>query len=514
MAIVTPLETRVTGRRVLSLKSPVDLSPVGQVICASTEDVHAAVRKAREAQAIWGSYSYAERAEYVYRVLDLLMAKQDQVVATVIKETGKAPLDALNMEIFAAGDALHYYAKHAGRILKTRNQRIHGLIGLVKQLRVVYRPLGVVGIITPWNGPFILAINPTVQALMAGNAVILKGSEVTPYSTRLVADLFQEAGLPEGVLQVLMGDGEVGAELCKAGVNKISFTGSVATGRKVAVACAEQLIPCTLELGGKDAMIVCDDADLDRAASGALVGSCMNTGHYCCGTERIYVDERIYDAFVDKVVEKARALRQGPQFGIEEDVGAVFWDRQLAIIEDHVADAVAKGARVLVGGRRNPNLSGLYYEPTVMVDVTHDMKIMRDETFGPIVCIMKVMDEHQAIRLANDSPYGLNGNVWSRSKKRAIGVAELIDTGSVCVNDMAMTYGVAEAPFGGRKESGLGQVNGETGLKGYCHAMPVIIDRFGGKELPSAYPYTQAKADQLKKIMRMLWGTKIGRWLS
>ncbi|TNF35978.1 MAG: aldehyde dehydrogenase family protein, partial [Gammaproteobacteria bacterium] len=311
MAIVTPMEAKVTGRRVLSLKSPVDMSPIGQLVCASEGDVTAAVAAARKAQGPWAALSFDERAEYMHRMLDIVLERQDHITGVVIKETGKAPMDALNMEIFAACDSLAFYAKRAGKILKPRQQRVHGIMGLIKQLRTVYKPLGVVGVITPWNGPFILALNPTVQALMAGNAVILKGSEITPNSTKLVADLFKEAGLPEGVLQVLNGDGEVGAALCRAGVDKISFTGSVATGKKVAMACAEQLIPCTLELGGKDAMIVCDDADLDRAAAGALVGSCMNTGHYCCGTERIYVHEAVYDAFMEKLVTRAKAIRQG-----------------------------------------------------------------------------------------------------------------------------------------------------------------------------------------------------------
>ncbi len=510
MAIVTAMEAKVTGRRVLSLKSPVDLSSLGQLVCASSGDVSEAVAIARKAQGPWAALSFAERAEYMHRMLDVVLERQDKIMEVVIKETGKAPMDALNMEVFAACDALSFYAKRAGKILKTRTQRVHGVMGLMKQLKTVYKPLGVVGIITPWNGPFILSINPTIQALMAGNAVILKGSEITPNSTKLVGDLFKEAGLPDGVLQVLMGDGEVGAALCKAGVDKISFTGSVATGKKVAVACAEQLIPCTLELGGKDAMIVCDDADLDRAAAGALIGSCMNTGHYCCGTERIYVHEAVYDTFLSKVLERAKAMKQGPQHGPEEDVGSVFWDRQMDIIERHVNTAVAAGAKVHVGGKRNPQLEGLYYEPTVMTDVTHNMEIMRDETFGPIACIMKVRDEEEAIKLANDSPYGLNGTVWTKNKKKGFEIAERIHTGSVCVNDMAVTYGIAEAAFGGRKDSGLGQVNGEAGLKGYCHAMPIVIDRFGGKELPAAYPYSQAKIDQSKKFMKFLWGR---RWV-
>lgn len=513
MAIITPAAAAETGQRTLELQNPADLTAIGSMPCAGSEEVKHAVQKARIAQKDWAVLSFPQRSRYMHRMLDVLLEQQDRVVETVVRETGKAPLDALNMEVFAACDALNYYAKNTGKILKTRKKRVHGMMGILKQLRISYRPLGVIGIITPWNGPFILAINPVIQALMAGNAVILKGSEVTPYSTKLVGDLFAEAGLPDGLLQVILGDGEAGASLCYAGIDKVSFTGSVATGRKVAIACAEQLIPCTLELGGKDAMLVCEDADLDRAASGALVGSCMNTGHYCCGTERVYVVEAVYDRFIEKLTERAAQLRQGQQYGLEEDVGAVFWDKQMAIIEDHVADAISKGAKAVVGGRRNPQLAGLYYEPTVLVDVDHQMKIMRDETFGPVVCVMKVRDIEEAIIMANDSVFGLNGNVWTRDKKRGVAIAERIETGAVCINDMAVTYGVPEAPFGGRRESGVGQVNGEVGLKGYCHALPILIDRFGGKELPAGYPYSAKKAKQLKQVMQFLWGSRLARKL-
>lgn len=514
MSIYTPVTRAGESRRVLQLRSPIDLEPIGELVCADRADVDAAVARARAAQSGWAASSFAERARIMRRALEVLLDRQDEIIDTVVRETGKARTEAMTMEIFSCADAICYYAKRAEKFLRTRKERVPGLMGIAKQLKIVYRPRGVVGIITPWNGPFVLGMIPSVQALMAGNAVVLKGSEVTPYSTRLVEDVFRAAGLPENVLQVLMGDGQTGAFLTEANVDKISFTGSVRTGRLVAETCGRRLIPCTLELGGKDAMIVCEDADLDRAAAGALVGSCMNTGHYCCGTERIYVVEAVYDTFLAKVVAGARKLRQGSALGFDEDVGAVFWDRQLAIIEDHVSDAVAKGAQVLVGGQRNPALPGLYYEPTVMTGVDHDMKIMREETFGPVLCIQKVRDVEEALRLANDSVYGLNGNVWTRDKQKGFEIAARIDTGAASVNDMAMSYGVPSAPFGGRKESGVGQVNGETGVRGYCHAMPILIDRFGGKELPSGYPYTSAKAAGMKKLMNLLWRTPLGRWLA
>jgi succinate-semialdehyde dehydrogenase/glutarate-semialdehyde dehydrogenase len=285
----------------------------------------------------------------------------------------------------------------------------------------------------------------------------------------------------------------------------------VATGRKIAVACGERLIPFTLELGGKDAMIVCKDADVDRAAAGAIIGSCMNTGQYCCGTERIYVVEDVYDAFVSKVVEGARKLRQSDDVD-QADVGATFWDRQLSIIEDHVNEAVQQGARVDVGGKRNPDLKGLYFQPTVLTNVTQDMRIMQDETFGPVISIMKVQDEDEAIRLANDSRYGLNGNVWTTDKEKGLRLAARLETGAASVNDMAMSYGVNEVPFGGVKESGIGVVNGPEGIRGYCHAMPIIVERFV-KGPVATYPYTEKTVRDMAQGIKFFWGSKLGRLL-
>jgi succinate-semialdehyde dehydrogenase/glutarate-semialdehyde dehydrogenase len=511
MAIYEPIPGAGPRRR-YRLKSPVTLEPIGELECMTEADVARALERARKAQPAWAAASFAERAAVVRRVLELVLARQDRITRQVVEETGKTDTEAFAMEVFASCDSLAYYAKNAAKFLAPRRVRIHGVMGFAKRLRIVYKPLGVVGIIVPWNGPFVLAMNQAVQALMAGNAVLIKGSEVTPHSTALVGEFFRDAGLPDGLLEIVMGDGQTGAALVESGVDKISFTGSVATGRRVAEACGRRLLPVTLELGGKDAMIVCADADLDRAASGALIGSCMNTGQYCCGTERIYVVDEVYDAFVAKVVEGAKALRQTGTG--DADVGAIFWDRQLDIIESHVRDAVAKGARVLVGGRRNPALGGLYFEPTVMTDVTHQMDLMTQETFGPIVAIMRVADEREALRLANDSTYGLNGNVWTRDLGKGHRLAEQMETGGVCINDMAITYGVPEAPFGGVKTSGVGQVNGEVGIRGYCHAHPILSDRFGGKQVQGGYPYTARSLAGMKKFTKLLYGTPLGRWLA
>jgi succinate-semialdehyde dehydrogenase/glutarate-semialdehyde dehydrogenase len=513
MSIYEPIASSDSHRH-LRLRSPVTLEPTGELVCANAADVAAAIASARAAQPAWATTSMEERTAIVRRALQIVLETQDEIIDTVVAETGKARTDAMSMEIFSVADSLCYYAKNAGKFLKPRKRRVHGLLGIIKQLRILYKPLGVIGLITPWNGPFVLVMNQAVQAILAGNTVVAKGSEVTPYSAQLAERIFTRAGLPPGVLQVLLGDGETGAAIVGGGVDKVSFTGSVATGRRVAEACASQLIPCTLELGGNDAMIVCADADLDRAADGAWLGSCMNTGHYCCGTERIYVVAAVYDEFLRRVMDKGHHLRQGQHHGWQEDVGAVFWDRQLAIIEAHVEDARTKGARVLLGGKRNPDLAGLYYQPTVITEVDNSMDIMRHETFGPVLCIQQVASEAEALALANDSEFGLNGNVWTRDKARGYRLAAAIDTGSCSVNDMAVSYGIPAAPFGGRKNSGLGQVNGKKGLRGYCHEMPVVIDRFGGK-MQNAYPYSAQNAEGMRKLMNFLWvKTPIGRWLS
>ncbi len=511
MAIVTPIETPQGTRRRLLLASPATGEPLHEITVANSDDVRAALERARKAQPAWEGLGVEGRVRFLRRALDLLVAKQDEFVDLIVRESGKPRTEALMMDVFSGCDALNFVAKRAPRLLRPEKRRLHGMLRLAKQLRIVYRPLGVVGVISPWNGPFILSLNPTIQALAAGNCVLLKPSEVTPLSGKLVGDLFETVGLPEGVLQVLLGDGETGAALVEAGVDKISFTGSVATGRKVALACARQLVPCTLELGGKDPMVVCEDADLDSAAGGAVAGAFMNTGQYCCGTERVYVVESVAEEFVRRVVERAAALRQGADG--EFDVGPLFWPHQLEIVEEHVADAVAKGARVLVGGRRNPGLSGLFFEPTVLVDVTHDMKIMQDETFGPVLPIMRVRDEDEAIRLANDSRYGLAANVWTRSHQRGVDLACQIRSGSVCVNDMALTYGVPEARFGGLKESGIGYVNGDAAIRGYCQELPILVDRFGGRQARSAYPYSFQRDARMQRLIRLLFGTPIGRWL-
>ena len=510
MAIIEAVAASQEGPRKLRLSSPATLEPAGEVAVLGAGEVRAAIERARKAQPAWAEAGFRERRRVFERAARILVQRADDFAEVICRETGKPRAEALATEILPACDALQFYARRAERILADTVLPVHLL--KTKKLRIAWRPLGVVGIVTPWNVPFLLSLNPSVQALMAGNAVLLKPSEVTPFSGQLVERLLEETGLPEGVFQLLHGDAETGAALVEGGVDKISFTGSVETGRKVAEACGRQLVPCTLELGGKDPMIVCADADLERAAAGAVYGAFANAGQICVSTERVFVVDDVADTFVRKVVERTARLRQGPEG--ESDVGAIIDAGQIAIIEAHVHDALEKGARVLAGGRRNPAFPGLYWEPTVLVDVNPTMRVMREETFGPVLPIMRVRDEAEALRLANETPYGLSGNIWTRDRRRGLALARALESGSSVVNDCMLTYGVTEAPFGGRKQSGIGQVNGEIGLRSYCHAQSILVDRFGARTEPGWFPYTARKTKRLKRMMRILWGTPLGRWIS
>jgi acyl-CoA reductase-like NAD-dependent aldehyde dehydrogenase len=510
MAIVQTLTPTDDGHRRLGLASPATREPVGEIVVTTPDEVTAAIARARAAQPGWAARPVKERAAILRRAVDVVISHQEEIVKTVQDETGKPRVEALAVEILPTCDFVNYWCRRAAKDLADERVGLHGYLKPFKKLILHYQPLGVVGVITPWNGPFVLSMNPVVQALLAGNAVLLKPSEVTPHSGGWAAKVLHEAGVPEDVLQLLHGDGETGAALVNGDIDKISFTGSVATGKKIAAACAERLIPCTLELGGKDAMIVCADADLERAAGGAVNLSMFNAGQVCIGVERIYVVESIADPFIKLVQEKAAAVSYGPEAG--RDVGPLFWDRQLDIVSRHVEDAKAKGATILVGGEPDTD-QGIFYKPTVVVDVTHDMDLMTEETFGPVVAIMRVQDEDEAVRLANDSRYGLSGSVFTKDKAKAVRIGKQLRTGSVCQNDASVIYGVPEGPFGGRKDSGLGQVNGRFGIRGFAYPQPILLDRWGMKKESIWYPYTDKTVKTLESTIKFAFGNRFMRRL-
>jgi len=441
------------------------------------EEVGDAVASARAAFEAWRGLPFAGRRAHLLTVRDVLMDRIDEVTDVIVSETGKLPAEALVNEVMIVAETIAYYARHGEKALRPEKAR-SGLLGHKRAVRT-WEPMGVVGVISPWNYPLTLAMTPVVTALFAGNAVVLKPSEITPLTGLLIGDLFATAGAGcplEGLVQVVTGRGDTGEALVRSGVQKICFTGSASTGRRVMRAAADSLTPVLLELGGKDPMIVCADADLDRAAAAAVWGSFQNAGQTCMSVERVYVEALVYDEFVDRVVARTRAVRQGTE---RADIGSMTFPPQLEVVERHLVDAMAKGARALTGGRRVPGRDGLWFEPTVLVDVDHDMEIMRDETFGPVLPVMKVADVDEAVALANDSSYGLSSSVWTRDLAKGRALAARVQAGNVCVNDALVSYGVADLPFGGVKESGMGRVHGLQALREFSVAKSVLIDRAG-----------------------------------
>ena len=435
----------------------------GRVPLMDADDVTAAVQRARQAQHAWSQLSYRARAQFVLRAREIVLAQVDEIAALISRETGKPAAEATSMEIVPALDLMHYFARHTERML-TRQKIAIGQYDLMgRSSYVVYKPLGVVGIISPWNFPWATPLDEVVMALMAGNAVVLKPSELTPLSALKIGEVFQQARLPEGLLEIVTGDGSTGAALVDAPVDKIMFTGSVATGKRVAEVAARHLTPVVLELGGKDPMVVLEDANLTNAARAAVWGGFCNAGQACASIERLYVHESVAKEFTELVVNETRKLKLGPPAdGI--DLGAMTNERQLHIVEEHIQDAVERGAHIETGGRRVENTDGWFHEPTVVTRVDHSMDIMRDETFGPVLPIMTFTTDDEAVRLANDSVYGLTAAVFTADVARGRRLAEQIDAGTVMVNEVVYTHAIAQTPWGGVKQSGYGRTHGRLGL--------------------------------------------------
>jgi acyl-CoA reductase-like NAD-dependent aldehyde dehydrogenase len=456
---------------------PATGAEIGRAPLASTEEVHEAVKRARIAQPAWAALSFGERKRVILQARKFLLDERDEMALLISRETGKPVTEALSMEIVPTLDAMHYFAHASEQLLSPEKIDIgqYGMMG--RSSRLVFRPLGVIGIISPWNFPLATPAQEVVMALMAGNAVVLKPSELTPLMALKIGELFYRAGLPPGLLEVVTGDGATGAALVDARVDKIMFTGSVATGKRVAAAAAKYLTPVVLELGGKDPMVVLEDADIENSARGAVWGAFANSGQACASVERCYVAESIAAEFIRHVVAETKALKQGPGTETSVDVGAMSNELQLEIVEAHVNDAEKRGAKILTGGRRGKTSEGFFYEPTVLINVDHDMTIMRDETFGPVLPVMTFKTEDEAIKLANDSVYGLTASVWTRDIARGRRLAERIEAGTVMVNEVVYTHGIAQTPWGGVKDSGYGRTHGRMGLLELVTAQHIHINR-------------------------------------
>jgi acyl-CoA reductase-like NAD-dependent aldehyde dehydrogenase len=486
--------------------NPATGQEIGRVPDLPPESVTEMARKARAAQPGWLALGFEGRARVLRRAQKWIVDNRERVIATICAETGKTYEDALVAEFNYVAGAFGFWAKNAPKFLADEKVKTASPFVMGRKLVVRYQPLGLVGVIGPWNYPLTNSFGDAIPALAAGNAVILKPSEVTPMSSLLMAEMLRECGAPEHVYQVATGRGETAQQLIDE-ADMIMFTGSTRTGKKVMERAAQTLTPVALELGGKDPMIVLDDADVERAANAAVYYAFQNSGQTCISVERCYVEAPIYDEFVAKVTEKARALRQGVPGGPGTvDVGAITSPPQMDIIEDHVQDAIDKGARAVVGGKGKRNGEANFFEPTVLVDVDHTMKAMTEETFGPTLPIMKVADAEEAIRLANDSPYGLAGSVWSKDVARGEAVARRVQSGAVDVNDAMVNYTALELPMGGWKASGLGSRHGAGGIRKYCAEQTLLVTRFAPKKDVHMFPYKKGTSRLIGGLVKVLYG--------
>ena len=478
-------EGRRVRRGVLEVRRPADGSLVGEVPISLQVEVLEAVERARSVQLHWVGLESERRLDQLKRLTEQVGDRADEIADIVQAETGKPRVEAIT-EVLVTLDLLKYYEEVAPRIMRRQWVKTNWLIG--KSAYTYREPFGVIGAITPWNYPLVLVMDVVAAALFTGNAVVVKPSEYTPFTALKVKELCRDAGLPDGLVEVVPGDGATGEQLVGSGVDKVVFTGSSRTGRRVMAKAAETLTPVALELGGKDPALVLDDADLDRAARGVVFGAFFNAGQTCLSTERAYVVDAVYDDFVERVTGLAKELRAGNEG--EYDVGPMITAHQLSVVEEQIEDALLRGGRVTAGGERLAPGSNVFL-PTVLVDVDASMRVLWEETFGPVLPVVRVRDEEEALRMVNTSPFGLFASVWSEDRERAERIAERIRAGGVSINDTLSHYAVPGLPIGGVGESGFGRRRGVAGLEELSRPRTVLIHRTGlGKEL-WWFPYSR-----------------------
>jgi betaine-aldehyde dehydrogenase len=512
MAIDTVTGDVKASQESFEVTNPADGSVITSLPLDGPAEVAAAVARVRANQPAWEALGIKGRARWLYELRDWLLDHQDQIADTMQRETGKVRAESMGETPYVV-DLINFYGKKAGKYIGDERVPAHSPLMKVKKLRVQYRPYPVVGVISPWNFPLILSLGDAIPALIAGCAVVIKPSEVTPLGLgEIVGAWKSEIGGPD-VFDVVNGMGETGSALVDE-VDFVQFTGSDRTAKKVLARAAERLTPVSAELGGKDPMIVLGSADVERAANAAAWGAFANSGQVCISVERLYVEEPVYDEFVTRFTDEVKRLNQGMD-GREhgKDVGAMTFPPQTKIVEDHVEDARRAGATILTGGERLEG-EGDWYPPTVITGVDHSMKVMRDESFGPVVGVMKVRDADEAVRLANDTRYGLAASVFG-SKREAEAVARRLEVGTANVNDVLVGFLASDVPMGGWKDSGIGFRHGEYGIKKFVRPESLVITRFGQKREPLYFPYTDKRRRQLRKVTDFFnardWRRRLGR---
>jgi acyl-CoA reductase-like NAD-dependent aldehyde dehydrogenase len=502
-------DLQVAARKIASV-NPATGEVLRELECAGEGEVEAAAGRARAAQPSWAELGLRRRIAILREFQGKLHARKSEVAAAITREVGKPLVEALVTEVLVVLDAARFLIDNAWGLLRDEPVPHGNLVTKLKSGWLVREPHGVIGIISPWNYPFSIPATETLAALVAGNAVVLKPSELTPLVALELASLLHAAGVPQDVFQVVVGDGPAGAALLRSPIDKLVFTGSVATGKRIAAAAAERLLPVVLELGGKDPMLVLDDADVDVASSAAVWGAFVNAGQACLSVERCYVHHSLYEAFATACAEKTKQLHVGNGMDAHTDVGPMIEERQVRIVESHVDDAKARGARVLAGGTRLPELGVNFYAPTVLAGVRQEMRIMREETFGPVLPLMACEDDDEAVRLANDSEYGLAASVWTRDRKRGERLARRIHAGTVMVNDVISCFGISEAPHGGVKASGMGRTHGRFGLEEMVRVKYLDMDRMPGMKKVWWHGYGESFHRQMEGFLDMQFAQGLG----
>jgi acyl-CoA reductase-like NAD-dependent aldehyde dehydrogenase len=489
---------------------------IGNVPLHTSDDVHTAVALARDAQPEWAALPVKVRVKFLKRIQDYILENADELADIISRDNGKTRTDAMATEVLPAALALDYYCRKAKSFLKGR-YILPGSILLANKISKILRvPYGVVGIISPWNYPFAIPFSEIVMALLAGNAVVVKVASQTQWVGQGLLKCIEAAELPNGIFAYLNLPGhEAGKAFLGAGMDKLFFTGSVSVGKRLMARAAETLTPLVLELGGNDPMLVCPDADLDRAASGAVWAGLQNCGQSCGGVERIYVHATVYQSFLDRLAKQVRTLRIGYDTNFHMDLGAMTTTKQMAEVHRQVQAALDNGAKIYATAEPPADLGGNFLPALVLTEVNHHMDIMRLETFGPVLCVMKVTDMEEAVQLANDSDLGLTASVWSRNWGQAAQLARRIKAGVVTINDHLMSHGLSETPWGGFKQSGIGRTHGAIGMAEMTHAQCIVHDI-----LPKAkknfwwHPHGPDVYKGLRGILDLLYGKSLGqRWM-
>lgn len=493
----------------ITVRNPATDEAIGEIRCFGPDEVEAMVRRARAAQSRWAGTPIATRLRLLKNFQRLLCEQKESVAAVITREAGKPKAEALGTEVLVVLEAINFLADSIPAFLRPEKVPHGSPVMKLKRGWLMREPYGVIGIISPWNYPFSIPSIQTLTALGTGNAVVLKPSEFTPFSTLELQNLLYQAGLDHDLFQVITGDGAAGAALLNADIQKVVFTGSVATGRRVAQAAAARLTPAVLELGGKDPMIVLDDADIEVTSSAAVWGAFMNAGQTCLSVERCYVHESIYEGFLKACIEKTRRLRLDDGSKEGTDIGPMIHQRQLSIVQEHVEDAVKRGARLLAGGKAMPELGRNFFAPTILADVNHAMQIMREETFGPVLPVRSFKSDDEAVALANDSQFGLAASIWTNNRSRGEALARRIEAGTVMVNDMISCFGISEAPHGGVKASGIGRTHGRFGLEEMVWPKYVDSDRMPRMKKLWWYGYGPLFHQQMSGFIELLFSKRL-----